>query len=180
MPSFLATDIFKIIEVSKPFPLNLKFVIRENQPIFDFSKSIIYSILFDGKIIYIGYSYEDKQKDIRKSRWTKQLETILFRGYRVGLNKKSYLEFEKSLKHKLIKHKVDSIKIQKTDVMTSLNRIIFASKYWNEVEKLNSKNDTFLNRIYFQIEDSSGLNSRKEFEYKAKELIKQRKPFCNG
>jgi hypothetical protein len=180
MPIFLALDIFKIVEVSNPFPLNLKFILKDNQPNPEFSKPIIYSILVDGKIIYIGYSYEDKQKDIRKSRWTKQLETILFRGYRVGLNKKSYLEFEKSLKHKLIKHKVDSIKIQKTDVMTSLNRIIFASKYWNEIEKLNSKNDTFLNRISFQIEDSSGLSSRKDFEHKAKELIKQRKPCCNG
>lgn len=180
MTSFLATDIFKIIEVSKPFPLNLKFVMRENQPIFDFSKPIIYSILVNGEKVYVGYTYQDKQKDIRNARWTKQLETILLRGYRVGLNKKAYLEFEKSLKHKLGKQDSNSIKIRKTEVMTSSNRINFANKYWNEIEKLNSKNDTFLKRITFQIEDCSGLNSRKDFEYKIKELLKQRKPCCNG
>lgn len=180
MPSFFATDIFKIIEVSKPFPLNLKFVMRVNQPIFDFSKPIIYSILVDGMKIYIGYSFEDQQKDIRKARWTKQLETILLRGYRVGLNKKAYLEFEKTFKHKLSKQDPNSIKIRKTDVMTSSNRINFAVKYWNEIEKLNPKDDTFLKRITFQIEDTSGLKSRKDFKYKVKELIKQRKPCCNG
>lgn len=180
MPSFLASDIFKIVEVSNPFPLNLKFVLKENQPNFNFAQPILYSILLDGKIIYIGFSYEDKQKDIRKSRWTKQMETILFRGYRVGINKKGYLEFEKSLKHKIDKKEGDSIKIRKTDVMASLNRIIFASKYWNEIEKLNSKNDTFLNRITFQIEDSSKLKVKKDFQDRAKELIKQKKTFCNG
>ena len=180
MPSFLASDIFKIVEVSNPFPLNLKFVLKDNQPNFNFAQPILYSILLDGKIIYIGFSYEDKQKDIRKSRWTKQLETILFRGYRVGLNKKAYLEFEKSLKHKLGKQDSNSIKIRNTDVMTTSNRIIFASKYWNEIEKLNSKNDTFLNRITFQIEDSSKLKVKRDFQNRVKELIEQYKPCCNG
>ena len=180
MPSFLASNIYKIVEFSNSFPLNLKFVFKDNQPNYNFAQPILYSILLDGNIIYIGYSYEDKQKDIRKSRWTKQLETILFRGYRVGLNKKAYLEFEKSLKHKLGKQDSNSIKIRNTDVMTTSNRIIFASKYWNEIEKLNSKNDTFLNRITFQIEDSSKLKVKRDFQNRVKELIEQYKPCCNG
>ena len=169
MPSFLATDIFNIVEVSKPFPLNLKFILKDNQPNSEFSKPIIYSILVDGKLIYIGYSYEAKQKDIRKSRWTKQLETILFRGYRVGLNKKAYLEFEKSLKHKLVKQDSISIKIRNTDVMTSSNRIICSSKYWEELKKLASKNDTFLKRISFRIEDSPSTNTKRDFQDRVKE-----------
>lgn len=180
MNSFPATDIFKIVEVSKPFPLNLKFVLRENQPTLDFSKPIIYSILVDEKIIYIGYSFENKQKDIRKSRWTKQLETILFRGYRVGLNNKAYLEFEKSLKHKLSKQEANSINTLKTDVMTSSNRIICASKYWEEIKKLDSKNGNLLNRIFFRIEDSSSLKVKKDFQNRVKELIELHKPCCNG
>lgn len=180
MNSFPATDIFKIVEVSKPFPLNLKFVLKDNQPNFNFAQPILYSILFDGKIIYIGFSYEDKQKDIRKSRWAKQLETILFRGYRVGLNKKAYLEFKKSLKHNLDKKVGDSIKIRKTDVMTSSNRIICASKYWEEIKKLDSKNGTLLNRIFFRIEDSSSLKVKKDFQNRVKELIELHKPCCNG
>lgn len=180
MNSFPATDIFKIVEVSKPFPLNLKFVLRENQPTLDFSKPIIYSILVDEKIIYIGYSFENKQKDIRKSRWTKQLETILFRGYRVGLNNKAYLEFEKSLKLKLSKQEANSINTLKTDVMTSSNRIICASKYWEEIKKLDSKNGNLLNRIFFRIEDSSSLKVKKDFQNRVKELIELHKPCCNG
>ena len=64
--------------------------------------------------------------------------------------------------------------------MTTSNRIIFASKYWNEIEKLNSKNDTFLNRITFQIEDSSTLKIKKDFQDRVKELIEQHNPCCNG
>jgi hypothetical protein len=180
MPIFLAKDIFKIVEVSKPFPLNLKFVLKDNQPNFNFAQPILYSILFDGKIIYIGYSYEDKQNDIRKSRWRKQLETILFRGYRVGLNKKAFMEFEKSLKYKLDKQDSISIKVRNTDVMTSSNRIICSSKYWEELKKLDSKNDTFLKRISFQIEDSSVLKTKNDFQNRVKELIELHKPCCNG
>ena len=177
---FNALQLFVITNQSDQYPLNLKFEIKEFKTSFDFSEPILYSILFDGKIIYIGFSYEDKQKDIRKSRWTKQLECILFRGYRVGLNKRAYLEFEKSLKHKLIQHEANSIKIRKTDVMTSSNRIIYASKHWGEIKKIDSKNDTFLNRISFQIEDSSNLKEKKDFQDRVKELIEQHNPCCNG
>ena len=177
---FNALQLFVITNQSDQYPLNLKFEIKEFKTSFDFSEPILYSILFDGKIIYIGFSYEDKQKDIRKSRWTKQLECILFRGYRVGLNKRAYLEFEKSLKHKLNKQEGDSIKIRKTDVMTSSNRILCASKYWEEIKKLDSKNDAFLKRISFQIEDSSTLNTKKDFQDRVKELIELHKPSCNG
>jgi hypothetical protein len=180
MKTFSAEELFRIIEVSQNFPLNLKFELKDFKTSFDFSDPIIYSILFDGKPIYIGYSFEAKQKDIRKSRWTKQLETILFRGYRVGLNKKAFLEFEKSLKQKLGEQDSTSIKTRITDVMTSSNRIIFASKYWEEIKKLDSNNDTFLKRISFQIEVFSKSIPKQDLQDRVNELIEQHKPFCNG
>ena len=180
MKTFSAEELFRIIEVSQNFPLNLKFELKDFKTSFNFSDPIIYSILFDRKIIYIGYSFEDKQKDIRKSRWTKQLETILFRGYRVGLNLTSFKEFEKSLKQKLGEQDSTSIKTRITDVMTSSNRIIFASKYWEEIKKLDSNNDTFLKRISFQIEVSSKSIPKQNLQDRVNELIEQHKPFCNG
>ena len=180
MKTFSAEELFRIIEVSQNFPLNLKFELKDFKTSFDFSDPIIYSILFDGKPIYIGYSFEAKQKDIRKSRWTKQLETILFRGYRVGLNKKAFLEFEKSLKHKIEKQCHSNITVKKKDVMTSVNRLVFATKNWNEIKGLSSKNETLLNRIHFQIQDSTGLSIKKDFQERVKELIEQHKPCCNG
>ena len=180
METFCAEELFRIFEVSQNFPLNLKFELKDFKTSFDFSDPIIYSILFDGKIIYIGYSFEDKQKDIRKSRWTKQLETILFRGYRVGLNLTSFKEFEKSLKHKIEKNCNSNITTKKKDVMTSVNRIVFATKNWNEIKGLSSKNETLLNRIHFQIQDSTGLSIKKDFQDRVKELIKQQNPKCNG
>lgn len=180
MITLSAKDIFKIVEVSRPLPLNLKFVLKDNQPNFDFSKSYVYSILFDGKPIYIGYSFNDKQKDIRISRWTKQLETILFRGYRVGLNTKSFKQYELSLKHRIKQQYHSGIKMKKTDVMTSVNRIIFAAKNWDDIETLNMKNDTLLNRIIFRIEDSYNFKTCKEFQNGVKELIIQLKTCCNG
>ena len=175
---FNAFQLFIVKNQSDQYPLNLKFDIKEFKTSFDFSKRIIYSILLDGKIIYIGFSYEDKQKDIRKSRWTNNWK--LFRGCRVGLNKKAYLEFKKSLKHNLDKKEGYSIKIRKTDVMSSSNRILCASKYWEEIKKIDSKNDTFLKRISFQIEDSSTLKIKKDFQDRVKELIEQHNPCCNG
>ncbi len=180
METFCAEELFRIFEVSQNFPLNLKFELKDFKTSFDFSDPIIYSILFDGKIIYIGYSFEDKQKDIRKSRWTKQLETILFRGYRVGLNLTSFKEFEKSLKHKIEKNCNSNITTKKKDVMTSVNRIVFATKNWNEIKGLSSKNETLLNRIHFQIQDSTGQSIKKDFQDRVKELIKQQNPKCNG
>jgi hypothetical protein len=180
METFCAEELFRIIEVSQNFPLNLKFELKDFNTSFNFANRIIYSILFDGKIIYIGYSYEDKQKDIRKSRWTKQLETILFRGYRVGLNLTSFKEFEKSLKHKIEKQCHSNITVKKKDVMTSVNRIVFATKNWNEIKAISSKNDSLLKRISFQIEVSSKSIQKQDLQVKAKELIKHRKPRCNG
>jgi len=180
MKTFSAKELFRIIEVSQNFPLNLKFELKDLQTSFNFADSIIYSILFDGNPIYIGYSFEDKQKDIRKSRWTKQLETILFRGYRVGLNLTSFKELEKSLKHKIEKNYHSDITVKKKDVMTSVNRIVFATKNWNEIKGLSSKNETLLNRIHFQIQDSTGLSIKKDFQDRVKELIKQQNPRCNG
>ena len=180
MPSFLATDIFKIVAVSNTFPLNLKFELKDFKTSFDFSDPIIYSILFDGKIIYIGYSFEDKQKDIRKSRWTKQLETILFRGYRVGLNKKTFEKFDVLFKNKLEQRNYSDIKIKKKDVMTSVNRINFAAKNWNEIKAISSNNDSLLKRISFQIEVSSKSIPKQDLQDRVKELIELHKPRCNG
>jgi len=180
-PVLNASNLFFIEEVSKDFPLNLKFKLNENfSSNFDFSKSCVYSIFFDGKPIYVGYSFNDKQKDIRISRWTKQLETILFRGYRVGLNSRSFKEYEISLKYRIKQQHHSGIKVKKTDVMTSVNRIIFAAKNWNDIETLNMKNDALLNRIIFRIENSDNLKTRKDFQHRVKELIKQQKPCCNG
>ena len=180
METFCAEELFRIIDVSQNFPLNLKFELKDLKTSFNFSDPIIYSILFDKKPIYIGYSFEDKQKDIRKSRWTKQLETILFRGYRVGLNKKTFEKFDVLFKNKLEQRNYSDIKIKKKDVMTSVNRINFAAKNWNEIKAISSNNETLLKRIYFQIEDSNGLSIKKDFQDRVKELIEQRKPFCNG
>ena len=180
METFCAEELFRIIDVSQNFPLNLKFELKDLKTSFNFSDPIIYSILFDKKPIYIGYSFEDKQKDIRKSRWTKQLETILFRGYRVGLNKKTFEKFDILFKNILEQRNHSDIKIKKKDVMTSVNRINFAAKNWNEIKGLCAKNETLLNQIHFQIQDLTGLSIKKDFQERVKELIEQHKPCCNG
>ena len=180
METFCAEELFRIIDVSQNFPLNLKFELKDFKTSFDFSDPIIYSILFDRKIIYIGYSFEDKQKDIRKSRWTKQLETILFRGYRVGLNKKTFEKFDILFKNILEQRNHSDIKIKKKDVMTSVNRINFAAKNWNEIKAISSNNDSLLKRISFQIEVSSKSIPKQDLQDRVKELIKQINPCCNG
>jgi hypothetical protein len=71
--------------------------------------------------------------------------------------------------------------VKKTDVMTSVNRIIFAAKNWNDIETLNMKNAALLNRVIFRIEETNkNLNTREYFQDRVKELINQQKPCCNG
>jgi hypothetical protein len=182
MNKFTANEVFTIKEVSKDFPLNLKFEVKEMQTSFDFSKPIVYSIYFDDKPIYFGFSFNNQQKDLRLSRWSKQLETILFRGYRVGLNKKSCKVFQNTLQPK-IEYEFQSFilnRVKKTDVMTSANRINFAAKNWDEIKVLSSLNDSLLQRILFQIEDTTRLSTKKDFENRVKELIDKYKTCCNG
>jgi hypothetical protein len=128
MNNYFASELFCVEEKSSLFPLNLKFALNSKISKNKFEGAIIYSIYLDNTILYTGYSFDNKQKDIRKSRWSKQLETILFRGYRVGLNKKTLKEFDVLLKHKLEQRYHSNIKVMKTDVMTSANRINFAAK----------------------------------------------------
>lgn len=180
MNNYLASELFCVEEKSSLFPLNLKFASNSKIPREEFEGSLLYSVKFDDTIIYIGYCFNNKQNDIRKSRWSKQLETILFRGYRVGLNKKTLKEFDVILKHKLEERYHSNIKVKQTDVMTSVNRIHFAAKNWNEIKALSAKNVSLLKRISFQIEDTSNLKIREDFERRTKELIKQKNPCCNG
>jgi hypothetical protein len=63
--------------------------------------------------------------------------------------------------------------------MTSVNRITFATKHWREIEKLDSKNDSLLNRFYFQIEFREKNTTKKEIQERVKDLIEQKKPCCN-
>jgi hypothetical protein len=180
MNKYLASELFCVEEKTSLFPLNLKFAINSKISKNKFETAIIYSIYLDNTILYIGYSFDNKQKDIQKSRWSKQLEAILFRGYRVGLNNKTLKEFDVLLKYKLKQRYRSNIKVKKTDVMTSVNRINFAAKNWNEIKTLSSENASFLKRISFHIEDSSNLKTREDFEQRVKELIKQKNPPCNG
>ena len=176
---YSAADMFSILEVHGDIPFNIKFQVR-NSHFLDLPKRIIYTILFDDEPIYIGYSMNAKQKDIRKTRWTKQLETILFRGYRVGINKKVYLKVKSSIQLKLDRKYHSRIKIRKTDTMTSSNRIDFATKYWDEIIHMNEKNDNFLKRFTFRIEDSKDLNKKEDIKRRVKALIEKNTPICNG
>lgn len=87
-----------------------------------------------------------------------------FRGYRVGLNKKTFEKFDVLFKNKLEQRYHSDIKVKKKNVMTSVNRINFAAKNWNEIKGLSPKNETLLNRIHFQIQDSTGLSIKKIFK----------------
>jgi len=96
------------------------------------------------------------------------------------LNLTSFKEFEKSLKHKIEKQCHSNITVKKKDVMTSVNRIVFATKNWNEIKAISSKNDSLLKRISFQIEVSSKSIQKQDLQERVKELIVLHKPRCNG
>ena len=45
---------------------------------------------------------------------------------------------------------------------------------------MNEKNDNFLNRFSFRIEDSKDLNTKEDIKRRVKALIEKNTPICNG
>jgi predicted GIY-YIG superfamily endonuclease len=88
-----ASDIFEVKVDNGSFPFDLKFVPKGSVEQV-FKDPLVYVLRYQNTALYVGYTFV--KKDVRVSRWTKQLESILCRGYRVGFNHGALIAFESS------------------------------------------------------------------------------------
>lgn len=172
MLTFNAHNIFRIVhKPSAFFPLNIEFKVK-NQLIEDcFNNPGIYSILYKGELIYIGFSANND--DIRSTRWARQIATITLRGEKVLFSEDALDVLKNSQLWSYFAHLKPTA--SNKDFQTSKNRMLFASFHWEEFLILN---ETTLKKFEFQWNPMPNIN-KEEIEIKCKNLKVKFAPRCN-
>ena len=172
MKTYLAAELFlEKLHTNDPLNiLNTEFLLTSHTDSFDGPG--LYFMYYEKELVYIGYFFGSKKEDVRKERWTKELETISMRGQRVGFNEASFRELQKS---KNIH--INNPKIKDTGCLTSRKRILFADKNWNVLSQ-HPKN--WLSKFSFTWVPNKATRTKKELEKLTKTLREFYKPSCNG
>jgi hypothetical protein len=150
--------------------LNTQFLLLSHTDSFDGYS--LYFIYYEKKLVYIGYFFGSKKEDVRKERWTKELETISMRGHRVGFNEVSFRELQKS---KNININIPKIKY--TGCVSSKKRIQFADKNW---AVLSQHPNSWLHKFSFTWVPNKATRTKKELQNVTNTLREFYKPICNG
>ncbi len=172
MKTYLASDLFldKIDINNQSNLLNTEFLLTSHTDSFD--EPGLYFMYYEKELVYIGYFFGSKKEDVRKERWSKELETISMRGHRVGFNESSFRELQKSKNIHINKPK-----IKDTGCVTSKKRIQFADKNWGVL----SQNPTnWIHKFSFTWVPNKATRTKKELEKLTKTLREFYKPTCNG
>ena len=174
-----ASDIFEVKVDNGSFPFDLKFVPKGSVEQV-FKEPLVYVFRHKNTPLYVGYTFNDKKADVRVSRWTKQLESILCRGYRVGFNQGALIAFESSNAFTSAQKIEAKSRLRNTSVMTSVKRVNWASANWGEISKLSPTNQHLLSEFSFEILIDPSINTLKDYQSKSKKSIQALNPLCNG
>ena len=174
-----ASDIFDVKVDNGSFPFDLKFVPKGSVEQV-FKEPLVYVFRHKNTPLYVGYTFNDKKADVRVSRWTKQLESILCRGYRVGFNQGALIAFESSNAFTSTQKIEAKSRLRNTSVMTSVKRVNWASANWGEISKLSPANQHLLSEFRFEIITDSQRGLEKECKLIANQYINLLTPLCNG
>jgi hypothetical protein len=170
--NFSANTLFQIrTNVNASFPLNIEFKLKKVEEENRFKCPGIFSILYKGEIIYIGYS--ENNDDIRSSRWVRQLATITLRGDKVVFSKEALEILQNSNILPYINHLKPMV--SNRDFQTSKNRVLFANYHWNEFVCLSEETLKHFEFQWFPIMKAK----RKEVKQKCENLKNQYTPRCN-
>jgi len=193
-------DLKKIVSASikdDGWPLNMEFKFIKNSVEQEAVQGAgIYLISFKNLIIYIGKFQPVNRNNIFNDRWLRHLETMTFRGYRVGFGRNSLnnddrmgefcgviinpgLEF--ALCGRIYHDEPERFK--DTGVVTSYNKLRFADQYWDGFVDLvdNSILTDFsfsLFKFDFSSEQSESIVKQKISNVE-KTLLSEFKPVCN-
>ena len=174
-----ASDIFDVKVDNGSFPFDLKFVPKGSVEQV-FKEPLVYVFRHKNTPLYVGYTFNDKKADVRVSRWTKQLESILCRGYRVGFNQGALIAFESSNAFTSTQKIEAKSRLRNTSVMTSVKRVKWASNHWDEISKLSAANQNLLSELSFEILTDHKPKTLEDCQLKTKQFIQDLYPLCNG
>jgi hypothetical protein len=168
---FNATQLFRVKREPNLYPLDIEFELKtySNQEIF--KNPGIFTLFYRGELIYIGYS--NNSDDIRTTRFVRQLQTITMRGLHVNFNSASINAIESSNNLRGDFSRLNLSDLNQQDFVTSVNRISFADKHWDEFSRLD---DSILQHFEFALYVIPGDKNRKDF---AGILKREYKPRCN-
>jgi hypothetical protein len=172
MKTYLASELFlEKLHTNDPLNiLNTEFSIESHTDTFEGPG--LYFMYYEKELVYIGYFFGSEKKDVRKERWTKELETISMRGRRVGFNETSFRELQKSKNININKPK-----IKDTGCVTSKKRIQFADKNW---AVLSQHPNSWLHQFSFTWIPNTTKRTEMELQNVTNTLIEFYKPTCNG
>jgi hypothetical protein len=140
------TELFSFSERAEGYPFNCRFGLNRKRPKFDGSGPGLYFISIGEEVVYIG-SYQSEKDSIIADRFAKHVQTISFRGRRVGfgagikskddLMKKTDCNFL----NQFDSHDFDG-RFRDTGVVASSGKIRIANKYWNShLSNFNQNSD---------------------------------------
>ena len=116
------------------FPCNLEFYSNNTDDVFK-SPGIFY-LFFRGELIYIGYS--NNHQNIITDRVVRQLATITFRDFRLNFTQAA-LDSLISQNEMITYFRNPIPRVENSDFVTSVNRVLFASNHWDEFKNLNNQ-----------------------------------------
>ena len=170
---YSADEIFELSVDSKAvFPLNLEFEIKDKK-----SPNIpgpgLYFLYFKDELVYIGFFYPDGDKrDARIERMKKEIVTISMRGREVVFTQTA------SDSHKqCVNYPIFQGEISQNGFQTSVNRVNFADKNWDDFKTNNFLCDF---SFYWFPEEKNLGRTRNELADLTNQLRKFYKPTCNG
>ena len=172
-----ASDIFDVKVGNGSFPFDLQFEPKNSVGLV-LKQPLVYVLRYQNTVLYVGYTFV--KKDVRVSRWTKQLESILCRGYRVGFNQGALIAFESSNAFTSAQKIEAKSRLRNTSVMTSVKRVKWASNHWDEISKLSAANQNLLSELSFEILTDHKPKTLEDCQLKTKQFIQDLYPLCNG
>jgi len=153
------------------FPCNLEFYSDNTDDVF--KNPGIFYLFFRGELIYIGYS--NNHQNIITERVVRQLATITLRDFRLNFT-------PAALKSLIVQNEMITYfrkpkpRVENSDFVTSVNRVLFASNHWDEFKNFN--NETLkLFEVHWYTNADLGLNN--SVVELCKSLKKRYKPRCN-
>jgi hypothetical protein len=170
---FNANDLFILEEdVNLLFPLNLEFRFNHKLP-FNLPGPSIYFTYFKDELIYIGYFFPNgNDRDARMERMKKEISTISMRGREVVFSQNAFDAHQQCVNYPIFRGEISENGFQ-----TSVNRVNFADKNWDDFKTNNFLCDF---SFYWFPEEKNLGRTRNELADLTNQLRKFYKPTCNG
>ena len=167
---FNANSIFRMDRTDSSFPLDLNFI-KDEQTLELHDLGYFY-LTYNKELIYIGIS--EGNEDVIEARFKKQLESISLRSRGISFSQVSWDAIQNCANLVSDFHEIQKPSAKGCE--TSVNKVIFANKKWEDFRVLHDSN--LLNFDFYWV--STPEATVDEVRMIVDQLKKLLKPKCNG